>query len=130
MRPERLKDVPLVQEGINQVWIVRESMSQAAVDNFQHHPQDLLQYGQVLNLESSHDGCTGRVRDAFGQRSARCRSLGVGYLVYRITKSVFAIAPLTVTTVLSAGTVGCALRIFVSNRACFLASVSNRLSNR
>lgn len=59
----------------------------------------------------------------------------ISYLVctYIFTKSEFAIVvfPLIVTLiVLSEEVIGCVCaRIFASNRACFFARVSNRLSN-
>ena len=44
------EDVLVVEQGVDQVGVVVESMTQTRVDDLQHHADDLLQNRQVLHL--------------------------------------------------------------------------------
>lgn len=57
MRPELLKELPLVKQRVYQVGIMVQGVAQAGVDDFQHHADHLLNHIQVLRL----GGETGRM---------------------------------------------------------------------
>ena len=44
------EDVLVVEQGVDQVGVVVESVTQTRVDDLQHHTDDLLQNRQVLHL--------------------------------------------------------------------------------
>ena len=50
MCSERLKDLSLVQERVDQVWVVVETISEAGVDDLEYHEKHLLQDGQICCL--------------------------------------------------------------------------------
>lgn len=50
MSPELLKEVPFVKQGIHQVRVVVERISQAGVDDLQHHPNHFFNDAEVLGL--------------------------------------------------------------------------------
>lgn len=50
MRPELLKELPLVEQRVHQVGVVVERVAQAGVDDLQHHADHLLNHVQVLGL--------------------------------------------------------------------------------
>lgn len=53
---ELLKELPLVQQRIDQVGVVVEGVAQAGVDDLQHHADHLLNHIQVLGLGEREDG--------------------------------------------------------------------------
>lgn len=53
--PELLKELPLVQQRIDQVGVVVERVAQAGVDDFQHHADHLFNHIQVLGLGERED---------------------------------------------------------------------------
>lgn len=50
MSPELLKEVPFVKQGIHQVRVVVERISQAGVDDLQHHPNHFFNDAEVLGI--------------------------------------------------------------------------------
>lgn len=50
VRPELLKEFPLVEQRIHQVGVVVERVGQAGVDDLQHHADHLFNHVQVLGL--------------------------------------------------------------------------------
>ena len=55
MRPELLKELPLVEQRVHQVGVVVQRVAQAGVDDFQHHADHLLNHIQVLGLGERED---------------------------------------------------------------------------
>lgn len=51
VRPELLKELPLVEQRVHQVGVVVERVAQAGVDDLQHHADHLLNHVQVLGLQ-------------------------------------------------------------------------------
>lgn len=55
MRPELLKELPLVEQRVDQVGVVVEGVAQAGVDDLQHHANHLFNHVQVLGLGERED---------------------------------------------------------------------------
>lgn len=55
VRPELLKQLPLVQQCVHQVWVVMQRVAQARVDDLQHHADHLFNHIQVLGLGERED---------------------------------------------------------------------------
>lgn len=50
VRPELLKELPLVEQRVHQVGVVVQRVAQAGVDDFEHHADYFLDHIQVLSL--------------------------------------------------------------------------------
>ena len=60
---ERLKDLSLVEERVDQMWVVLESMRQTRVDNLKNHQQDLLHNGLISCLATESNDTIKQLRD-------------------------------------------------------------------
>lgn len=50
MRSELLEELPLVEQRVQQVWVVMERVTQTGVYDLQHHSDHLLDDVQILSL--------------------------------------------------------------------------------
>ncbi len=55
MRSELLEQLPLVEQRVQQVWVVMERVTQTGVYDLQHHSDHLLDDVQILSLRENHD---------------------------------------------------------------------------
>jgi len=51
--PIRLEDLSLVEEGVDQVWVVVEVVGECGVEDFQHHQQNFFNDATVRQLRQS-----------------------------------------------------------------------------
>ncbi len=55
MRSELFEQLPLVEQRVQQVWVVMERVTQTGVYDLQHHSDHLLDDVQILSLRENHD---------------------------------------------------------------------------